>query len=52
MSISYGVSDADSPRSPRKSVLIGPDGTVAVAYSEVKPADHPTQVIADLDSLK
>ena len=52
MSIAYGVSEADSPRSPRKSVLIGPDGKVAVAYDEVTPADHPAQVIADLDGLK
>lgn len=52
MSIAYGVSDADSPRSPRKSVLIAPDGSVAVAYDAVKPADHPAQVLADLDGLK
>ncbi len=52
VSVAYGVSDADSPRSPRKSVLIGPDGTVARAYDEVKPADHPAQVLADLDALK
>lgn len=52
MSIAYGVSEADSPRSPRKSVLIGPDGKVAVSYDAVTPADHPAQVIADLDGLK
>jgi len=52
MSIAYGVSETDSPRSPRKSVLIGPDGKIAVAYEAVTPADHPAQVIADLDGLK
>ena len=52
VSIAYGVSEPDSPRSPRKSVLIGPDGKVAAAYDAVTPADHPAQVIADLDSLK
>jgi peroxiredoxin len=52
MSIAYGVSETDSARSPRKSVLIGPDGKVAVAYDAVTPADHPAQVIADLDGLK
>ena len=46
------MSEADSARSPRKSVLIGPNGTVAKAYDAVKPADHPAEVIADLDSLK
>ena len=52
VSIAYGVSEPDSPRSPRKSVLIGPDGKVAAAYDAVTPADHPAQVIADLDGLK
>lgn len=52
VSIAYGVSELDSPRSPRKSVLIGPDGKVAAAYDAVTPADHPAQVIADLDGLK
>lgn len=52
VSIAYGVSEQDSPRSPRKSVLIGPDGKVAAAYDAVTPADHPAQVIADLDGLK
>ena len=32
-------------------MLIGPDGKVAVAYDEVTPADHPGQVIADLDGF-
>jgi len=52
VSIAYGVSEPGSPRSPRKSVLIGPDGKVAAAYDAVTPADHPAQVIADLDGLK
>ena len=51
MSVAYGVSEPDSPRAPRKSVLIGPDGKVARAYDAVKPADHPDQVLADLASL-
>jgi len=32
-------------------VLIGPDGKVAAAYDEVTPADHPGQVIGDLDGM-
>ena len=51
VSISYGVSDPDSGRSPRKSVLIGPDGKVAASYDAVTPADHPEQVITDIDQL-
>ena len=52
VSIAYGVSESGSLRSPRKSVLIGPDGKVAASYDEVTPADHPGQVIADLDAMK
>jgi peroxiredoxin len=52
MSIAYGVSEPDSPRSPRKSLLIGPDGKVAASYDAVTPADHPGEVIADLDGMK
>ena len=51
MSIAFGVSEPDSVRSPRKSVLIGPDGKVAASYDKVTPADHPGQVIEDLDRM-
>ena len=50
-SIAYGVTTEEDARTPRRSVLIGPDGKVAVAYATVKPADHPEQVLADLDAL-
>ena len=50
-SIAYGVTTEEDARTPRRSVLIGPDGRVAVAYATVKPADHPEQVLADLDAL-
>lgn len=50
--IAYGVAESDAARSPRKSVLIGPDGKIAVAYDSVTPADHPSQVLDDLDRLK
>ncbi len=48
VSRAYGVAEVDSPRSPRKSVLVAPDGTVAAAYDEVVPAEHPDQVLGDL----
>ncbi len=51
MSIAYGAATAESEKPKRVSVLIGPDGKVAVAYDEVKPADHPDQVLADLKRL-
>ncbi len=50
-SIAYGVATADDQRTPRRSVLIAPDGTVAASYATVKPAEHPDRVLADLDSL-
>ena len=50
-SIAYGAATEDSARASRVSVLIGPDGKIAVAYAEVKPAEHPDQVLADLDRL-
>lgn len=35
----------------RQTFLIGPDGTIAKHYEKVKPADHSTQVLADLKEL-
>jgi peroxiredoxin Q/BCP len=51
VSVDFGVSEPGSARSPRKSVLIGPNGKVAAAYDGVVPADHPGQVISDLDGM-
>ena len=50
-SIAYGAATAESENASRVSTLIGPDGKVAVAYDTVVPADHPDQVLADLDRL-
>ena len=50
-SVAFGAAQSDSPRPSRVSVLIGPDGKIAKAYDTVKPADHPDQVLADLNSL-
>ena len=52
MSAAYGAAESDSPKPTRVSVLIGPDGKVAAAYDKVTPADHPAEVLADLDRLK
>ena len=51
MSKAYGVDITDSGRTSRKSVLVGPDGKVAVSYDPVTPAEHPDQVLADLAKL-
>lgn len=51
VSVAYGVCDSDAPRPKRMSVLIGPDGKVASAYESVTPADHPDEVLADLNRL-
>ena len=50
-SIAYGVATAEDARTPRRSVLIGPDGTIAASYATVKPAEHPDRVLADIDAL-
>ena len=51
MSVAYGVDITDSGRTSRRSVLVGPDGRIVKTYAEVKPADHPDEVLADLSSL-
>ena len=51
MSVSFGVAEPGSVKSPRKSVLIRPNGKIAVAYDEVTPAEHASQIIDDLDSM-
>ena len=51
VSVSFGAATNDQEKASRVSVLIGPDGKIAKAYAEVKPADHPDQVLADLAKL-
>lgn len=51
-SIAYGAAESESQRPRRVSVLIGPDGRVKAAYDKVTPADHPDQVLADLNRLR
>jgi peroxiredoxin len=51
-SVAYGAAaGTDAEKAARVSVLIGPDGKVARAYSKVTPAEHPDQVMADIKSL-
>ena len=51
MSIAYGAADSDSARPSRVSVLISPDGKVAASYEVVDKAEHPNEVLADLNRL-
>ena len=51
VSVAFGVSEPNSDSSPRKSVLIGPDGKVVAVYEQVNPAEHPAQILRDLDVL-
>lgn len=45
----YGAYDeAGGDYARRISYLIGPDRKIVKAYPKVKPADHPTQVLADV----
>jgi peroxiredoxin len=40
------------PVPKRISYLVGADGTVLVAYPNVKPGEHATEVLADLERLE
>lgn len=49
VSMAYGAAQsADQGYPARISYLIGPDGRVAKVYDKVVPAEHPSQVLADL----
>ena len=50
MSVAYGAADSpDAERAARISYLIGPDGRIKKVYGNVTPADHPAEVLADLN---
>lgn len=51
VSISFGAATSDQDKASRVSVLIGPDGKVAKSYATVKPAEHPGQVLKDIEKL-
>ena len=51
MSAAYGAAGAGSSNASRVSVLVGPDGTVAASWGKVSPADHPAEVLAELERL-
>jgi peroxiredoxin len=52
MSKAFGAATDESRNASRISVLIAPDGMVAKSYGKVSPADHPSEVLADLAKLK
>ena len=46
--LAYGAcDDAKAGSAKRISYLIGPEGKIKKAYGTVKPAEHPTEVLAD-----
>lgn len=53
--LAVAVGAADSPSrlwARRISYLVGPDGKVLKAYSDVNPSKHATEVLADLAEMK
>lgn len=49
LAIACGAADDESAKNPKRvTVVIGPDLTVKRFYDDVKPADHPRQVLEDL----
>ena len=49
MSARYGAAGAGAGNASRVSVLVAPDGRVAAAWGKVSPADHPAEVLAELE---
>ena len=53
LAVEVGAADSTHRLWARRiSYLIGPDGKVLVAYPDVSPAKHATQVLADLERLQ
>ena len=49
LGMEYGACDSPTATNARRiSYLIGPDRKIRKAYDKVQPAEHPTQVLADL----
>lgn len=48
----YGVKMPMLNMAKRHSFLIGPDGNVRKIYEDVTPADHPEEILKDLESFK
>ena len=47
--MAYGAAEtAEDGHAKRISYLIDPEGKIAQVYGQVKPAEHPDQVLADL----
>ena len=51
VSVSFGAATSDQEKASRVSVLIGPDGKVVKSYATVNPAEHPGQVLKDIEKL-
>ena len=52
VSMRYGAAaNAEQQYPARVSYLIDPEGRIARVYGTVKPADHPGEVLADVEEL-
>ena len=50
--LAYGAADDVAASHPKRiSYLIDPEGMIVKVYDPVKPADHPAEVLADLETL-
>ena len=48
--MAYGACDsAESKTARRVSYVIGPDGKILKAYPKVSPAEHPAQVLEEIE---
>ena len=51
MAVAYGAADPGARYPNRISYLIDAEGKIAAAYPKVNPADHASQVLADVARL-
>jgi peroxiredoxin Q/BCP len=50
--MAYGAcEDPKAQTAKRISYLIGPDGRIQKAYPKVNPAEHPEEVLADIERM-
>jgi peroxiredoxin len=48
--MAYGACDTpDAATARRISYIIGPDGKILRAYPKVKPAEHPKEVLQEIE---
>jgi peroxiredoxin Q/BCP len=49
--MAYGACDSPDAKTARRiTYVIGPDGKIQKAYPKVSPADHPEQILREIET--